>query len=404
MTFLYCLCVLLWVFFSQGVEMQKNTLGVLTKCDLKVSETGRTRGVDVAGLTSMMRGQGEVKLDPHGFVGVVNNTNPDLLTSTTRRRLVDQSTYEVGFFRANGMEELVTERRAGTGALVSRLNEMYLSYLKSTWFPKTMDLLREEKENCKREYNTLGLPVCVVSTPEVIRQVRQTATPWLHTFLSTSLFQEVYALMRDMLKQIVAAVGGSLDEWDEENWISIAVEQGCRHEEECLDSVREKMLSIVLLYVKCLEDMWFNRLGSFLDEDFLSLQFCRFPRTIAAMQSSFHKKTSAIFAAVRDEVKASLITHFAVPGLWVRFVHGESHVQMLVDASRIGNDLVHLVAGKTSPLLEHAFRNVCNEVFVEWETNEAEIEECIDTRHAIEQKIVNLDTALEGIADVFKAV
>jgi hypothetical protein len=54
--------------------------------------------------------------------------------------------------------QLVDDNLASHGALVSRLNSMFLDYLKNTWAPKTLGMLSSEQSKLAYDNALLGMP------------------------------------------------------------------------------------------------------------------------------------------------------------------------------------------------------------------------------------------------------
>ena len=57
-----------------------------------------------------------------------------------------------------GLRELLDDGLASHSALVSRLNDMFMDYLKTTWVPNTLCRLAFEDEKLEFEHAMLGMP------------------------------------------------------------------------------------------------------------------------------------------------------------------------------------------------------------------------------------------------------
>ena len=85
-------------------------------------------------------------------------------------RLHAQADEETVVFNAIGLADLIEEQRASHGALVSRLNGMFIKHLESTWVPRTLQKLAAEKERLPFEHALLGVPPA--HEEEALPQVR----------------------------------------------------------------------------------------------------------------------------------------------------------------------------------------------------------------------------------------
>ncbi len=425
--------------------VQSNTLGVLTKCDMKVLTNTRSldkaKPVDTVGLQEMVGEDGKggvssLRLEPHGYVCVVNSS--DTALKDTRARLVDQSLFENKFFfEENRMPGLVEDNRVGAGALVSRLNQVYLSHLQRWWLPTTLTRLHEAMGEYARENVALGLPECVQSDAGLVKEVSQAATAWLLTFLEAeeeevekervSVLDQVYASGLKMLSVLTGTNNNNNNDLnnvnggeDVDTWAHLTVTDGFSRVHECVSAKRSAMESCALLGVAAMAGVWVSRLRRFLlpDKDHSPLRFTRFAATAARLQASFEARVSLVEEEARTLVARCLDAHFNVPALSVRFVHTNSNsngnstrgvgrraVQVLVNVQRIGNDLLYLVCDATSPLLEQAFREVvAQEVSEVWTRDGVEVESCRAVRLEIAAKIQELHRAVAGITAVFSAV
>ena len=73
-------------------------------------------------------------------------------------RLRAQAAAEVSTFRDMQLGQLVNDNLASHGALVSRLNRMFVDYLKNTWAPKTLGKLSSEHSKLAYDNALLGMP------------------------------------------------------------------------------------------------------------------------------------------------------------------------------------------------------------------------------------------------------
>jgi hypothetical protein len=73
-------------------------------------------------------------------------------------------------FNAIGLADLIEEQHASHAALVSRTNDMFIKHLESTWVPRTLQKLAEEKERIPFEHALLGMPPALEE--EALLQIR----------------------------------------------------------------------------------------------------------------------------------------------------------------------------------------------------------------------------------------
>ena len=77
---------------------------------------------------------------------------------TNFERLRAQAMAEGHEFRKNGLGDMIDDGLALHTALVSGLNKMFINYLKESWVPKTMRMLKVERSKVDLEDVKLGLP------------------------------------------------------------------------------------------------------------------------------------------------------------------------------------------------------------------------------------------------------
>ena len=94
----------------------------------------------------------------------------DVAYENNLERLHAQADEETVVFNAIGLADLIEEQRASHGALVSRLNDMFVKHLESTWVPRTLQKLAAEKERIPFEHALLGMPPA--HEEEALPQVR----------------------------------------------------------------------------------------------------------------------------------------------------------------------------------------------------------------------------------------
>ena len=94
----------------------------------------------------------------------------DVAYENNLERLHAQADEETVIFNSLGLADLIEEQRASHAALVSRLNDMFIKHLESTWVPRTLQKLAAEKERIPFEHALLGMPPA--HEEEALPQVR----------------------------------------------------------------------------------------------------------------------------------------------------------------------------------------------------------------------------------------
>ena len=141
-------------------NLYSKTFGVFTFCDeLGVKNARRLK----QWIRNSSDGQGAVALEPHGWVATANappedeSGNPVEFESNFVR-LQKQALSEIDVFNEMGLRELLDDGLASHSALVSRLNDMFLDHLKTTWVPNTLHRLSIEGGKLQIEHAMLGMP------------------------------------------------------------------------------------------------------------------------------------------------------------------------------------------------------------------------------------------------------
>jgi hypothetical protein len=141
-------------------DLYKKTLGVFTFCD----ELGRKNARRLEQwVREQSDGQGAVALEPWGWVATTNAPPEDeqgnaVVYENNYVRLRAQAAAELSTFRNMQLGQLLDDGYASHGALVSRLNSMFLDHLKTTWAPKTLRRLSCEQSKLAYANALLGMP------------------------------------------------------------------------------------------------------------------------------------------------------------------------------------------------------------------------------------------------------
>ena len=94
----------------------------------------------------------------------------DMAYENNLERLHAQADEETVVFNAIGLAHLIEQQRASHAALVSRLHDMFIKHLETTWVPRTLQKLAAEKEKKSFEHALLGMPPA--HEEEALPQVR----------------------------------------------------------------------------------------------------------------------------------------------------------------------------------------------------------------------------------------
>jgi GTP-binding protein EngB required for normal cell division len=143
----------------QKMGLHDRSIGVFTKsdkCDLRDESDG------LGGLTDLrtkvyQQARDTVPLEQWGYVCTMNKPQ-DLSQKNNYQALINQSNEEVQFFNDKGMSDLLGSSMAGCKALLTRVSIMFHDYLRSTWAPSTIILLREEVCDYRAKERALGFP------------------------------------------------------------------------------------------------------------------------------------------------------------------------------------------------------------------------------------------------------
>mmetsp|Transcript_12257 Transcript_12257/g.30766 ORF Transcript_12257/g.30766 Transcript_12257/m.30766 type:complete len:695 (+) Transcript_12257:357-2441(+) len=154
----------------QSHKLQSKTVGVFTMCDELVPRTQQI-------LMRHMEPNGKVdgmSLEPHGWVCVMNEYVDVGENGRNLARLSLQARNESDFFS----ERLQTlqEDRSGCASLVSRLQGLFVEFLRKDWGPKTVQMLKQASEDAQLENVRMGVPAFpATEIPKNVATVRRLA-------------------------------------------------------------------------------------------------------------------------------------------------------------------------------------------------------------------------------------
>ena len=117
-----------------------------------------------------------MKLEPWGWVATTNAPPEDeqgnaVVYENNYVRLRAQAAAELSTFRNMQLGQLLDDGYASHGALVSRLNSMFLDHLKRTWAPKTLRMISCEQSKLAYANALLGMPPAhEADTPRQVKE------------------------------------------------------------------------------------------------------------------------------------------------------------------------------------------------------------------------------------------
>ena len=83
---------------------------------------------------------------------------PDEESTDSYDRLQKQAKAEESKFEELGFQDLLEKGLGGHGALVAQLNKAFISHLKTTWVPMTLEKLDAKRGEVEFENAKLGMP------------------------------------------------------------------------------------------------------------------------------------------------------------------------------------------------------------------------------------------------------
>ena len=111
-----------------------------------------------------------------------------------------------------GLTDLVEEKRASHGALVSRLNDMFVKHLERTWVPRTLHKIAVEKKKMEYEHAVLGMPPAheEEALPKVRDAIVKAAEGVLDRGVPSLLEEYSASILHPMKEKITVAVGQAM--------------------------------------------------------------------------------------------------------------------------------------------------------------------------------------------------
>ena len=144
----------------QKMGLHDRSIGVFTKsdkCDLRDEGFDGLGGLKDLRSKVYQQARDTVPLEQWGYVCTMNRPQDDS-NKSNYSGLITQSQDEVHFFHEKGMSDLLGSQMAGCKALLTRISIMFHDYLRSTWAPSTILLLRDETKDYRVRERALGVP------------------------------------------------------------------------------------------------------------------------------------------------------------------------------------------------------------------------------------------------------
>ena len=136
-----------------------------------------------------------------------DDQNNDVEYRNNLERLHAQADEEGVVFASMGLTDLIEEQRASHGALLSRLNDMFIKHLESTWVPRTLNKIAAEKKKMDFEHAVLGMPPA--HEEDALPQVRDAIVKAVEAVLDRgvpSLLEEYSASVLHPMKKDVPRI------------------------------------------------------------------------------------------------------------------------------------------------------------------------------------------------------
>jgi len=227
-------------------RLQAKTVGVFTMCDeaAKVAKkwdnfSKRMDGQDKGGEGTL----GTVDLHPHGWVAVVNaEMNKEKDVSSNFARLFLQASHEQKFLRQK-MKAQVQKGRAGCGALVDKVNKLFMEFLARQWAPETVRKLDAAIQASKLDNVRMGEPCFHEMDQKRATQARALAVVEARKMLGERNSQLVQQCCRSLLETIraklIQASSSKLDRVPADKVCELWNEQHRKLSDECEKGVAE---------------------------------------------------------------------------------------------------------------------------------------------------------------------
>ena len=131
-------------------------------------------------------------------------------------RLHAQAGEEIVVFNAIGLADLIEAQRGSHGALVWRLNDMFIKLiLETTWVPRTLQKLAEEKERIPFEHALLGVPPAHEEEPlpqirdAIVKEVEGVLDRGVPSLLKEYSASVLHPMKKDLQRVVQQAMKGA---------------------------------------------------------------------------------------------------------------------------------------------------------------------------------------------------
>ncbi len=192
-----------------------NTVGVITKADEAGSAQQKRK---LRSRLTQDRGSDVVPLRKHGYVCTMNAPVEGDMSNIAK--LFQQAENETQWFAENEYEDCTLSGLATTKALLMKIQDMYLAYVKETWVPNTRAKLQEERDQLNIRNKSLGVPAAhgdSTQTGAVLERLRSAADAAINFKLSEKLPGIIDWLAKDILRTLSETINRTLNvEWSGE--------------------------------------------------------------------------------------------------------------------------------------------------------------------------------------------
>eukprot|EP00041_Stephanoeca_diplocostata_P002415 m.26379 g.26379 ORF g.26379 m.26379 type:complete len:1069 (+) comp13313_c0_seq3:164-3370(+) len=364
------------------------SIGVLTFCDKL--DTG---GVDYRLLRGWVHNAPDtpdnVPLEPHGYVAVMNAEPLNARGESNHARLVRQAQSEEPWFRGHGLGDLVDDNKAGAGALIGRINDMYIAHVFNAFVPDTMQRLLVERADCDAECDRLGQPSCIEQANECAA-LREAAQEVAQTLLEPCFARAHEAFAT----QILASVQSTLLEAIPENTSTCM-----RTFADALAEVRRAVLTACRGIDAMLSAHWETQTTEALANDALPFRLQRFPDYVDRLRTYCASVTPHLAPGTMDTVEAFVARALAIDSPWVTmdFSLGEYPAATTVQYRReqIVGTVVGLIArGYVEPTVDELTTTVSTTAQESFADGRFEVEACHGERRAWCERKRTIEAAL----------
>ena len=332
-----------------------------------------------------------VRLEPHGYVCVMNAPDEDGAADSPFSLLEQQNATEQIFFSNCGMADMVASQRAGSNSLIHRLESMYTQYLTITWLPKTITLLVDKLDDVERQVPPLGLPGS--TSPSGLVPTDETFTQYCRNALDDSVIKEKLAGIKQIASAALRRDGGYADD----GWVDTTFND---HREAHIFVTRKRgeMVNTARRLLSDVTQFWGADLDARLAADVSPFKFGRFPRAISTLSARYATEADAILQAKLAEADRLITTHFTLPYPCIEFkCLSDGKVLVRMRPGKVFNDILYLAVGVTSDAMLDALHQSINDVMA---IPDLWTESCAPQRMALLDEVATLRQVMKALLEL----